>query len=386
MRRWVLLFVVVVLAVSARSAWSEDGAAERPLADDLRRRLFKFYGERGQELAYKYELQESEEPPAWACDEDAPIFRFVQITDVHLTPARRKLLLAALGFISAEVRPAFVAITGDNASPGRLRDFKQVLDAHLSAPRFVLRGDNWPEGFTDVFGAADWSFRLGGITFVGASLDRDIRDAGIGVFEPDTVLWIAGRLDAARRDPVVFFMHEPLVPATFLDAPRLLALFESRGNVVATVTGHLHHDYETRGRGTVHMVAPAFGPHRDHPFKVFNVHPDHITVRTVKFRDGGFRYVTLFQRIDFREGTRLAPPADPGERSAWLSPSAMHAPPPREIVFDPALARRAGELVPHAAAFLITSGRAGEVIGDVAEMLAESERITTRPTGTVEGH
>ena len=366
---------VLLIAPAARAAEARRS--------DLHMRLLKLYRERGQEIGYRYELRESSEAPGWARAEGEPLFRFVHLTDIHHSPRRRDLLVRALAFISDEVKPAFTVITGDNAGSSDLdaqRAFKQLLDEGLSAPYFILRGDNWPQGFTEVFGPADWSFRVGGMAFVGASIDRDVLDAGIGVFDAETFLWLVGRLDANRDRPLVYFQHVNLVPATFLDAPRLLGQFEARGNVVATVTGHLHRDHETARLGIVHIVGPAFGPHRDHPFKVFRVYPDHITVRTAKFRDGRFRYVNVYQRVAFPERTRLAPPADPEDRARWLSIAQYDAPPPREIVFDPTLALRCGELLPHAAQFLIETGRAGELWADLIDVMVDAVGVVSAAT------
>ena len=338
------------------------------------RKAVQFYRERGKELGRKYELKESAEAPAWAADEADPLFRFVHITDVHYHPRLRKLLLEALHYISNKVRPAFVVMTGDNAGSARLvrqRAFKRMLDGSLHVPCFILRGDNWPQGFTEVFGDPNWSFVCGGVGFVGASLDRDAINLGIGVLSETTFTWIRERLDAHADRPVLYFQHVNVMPPTFLDAPKLLTELQSRRNVVATVTGHLHRDYETRLRGIVHVIGPGFGPHDEHGFKVFNVHADHITVRTIKWRGGKFQYVTLYQRIDFPGHLQLKPPVDVGRRAEWLGIAGYCAPAAREVVLDSALAGRMLELIPPLLSFIPLTGRAQEIWADLGDLTAD---------------
>jgi len=331
---------------------------------------------RGRELGLKYELKETSHVPEWAQNEPEPRFRFVQLTDIHWTSGLNKLFVYTLRYISRTIQPAFVVITGDNTGSSdlaRQRVFKRQLDSCLRVPYFIQRGDNWPKGFTEVFGSSNWSFCCGGVAFVGAAIDRDIPNLGIGTFDEDTFQWILGRFDAHRDKPVIYFQHVNVMPPTFLDAPRLRREMESRTNVVATVTGHLHRDYETRVGHILHLVGPAFGPHEEHPFKVFNVYADHITVRTVKYRNG-HQFVRLYQRIDFPQDLRLRDAGGPTQPAI----TDYQAPPPREVVFDNSLAERMLELVPPLMASIQYTGRAQEIYADIGELLAEINKAAVK--------
>jgi len=354
-----------VLAAALGCASSVSAAEKQTSLPPIYRKAIELYQKKGHALGRKYELKESSEVPEWARSEPAPLWRFVHITDPHYTPRLEIRLRQALQFVSREVRPKFVAFTGDIAPSARQRTFRQILDDELRVPWYMVRGDNWPQGFTQAFGDVNWSFTCGGVGLVGASIDRDMVGHGIGIFDQGTHQWVQSQLEAHRGRPVVFFMHENFLPPTFLDAPKLRQDFESRGNVVATVTGHLHYDYELRHQGILHIIGPAFGPHEEHPFKVFEIHPDHITVRTVKWRDNRFQYVCLHQRIGFPTGLTHDPPSSSAAIGNYT------ALPHKELVPDPALAGRVLELLPHLMAFVQLTGRSEEIWADVNELMVE---------------
>ncbi len=299
---------LTVLILAAALAAPAGGQAAFP---PLYHKAMAFIQKRGPELGLKYELQEQAAVPQWAKGEPEPLFRFVHMTDLHYNRRVDPFLRKALRMIREDIKPAFVVSTGDLCNTRQQPALRRVLEQGLAGiPHYATRGDNWPWGFGEAFGPYDWSFTCGGVGFVAAALDRDIVGLGIGLFEPDTWQWLTAALDSYAGRPVVFFMHENVMPPTFLDAPRLLRAIQARPYVVATVSGHLHYDYAIRIAGQLHLVGPGFGPHPRHPFKVYEVHRDHITVRTVKWRGGRFQYVTLYQRIDFPGGMRLALPAN----------------------------------------------------------------------------
>ena len=359
------------LALALSCGFPATAAAQAPKLPTLYYRALDLYSKKGAQLGHKYELKESADVPERARDEPKPLWRFVHITDTHYHPGLAGHVRDALRFISNEVEPRFVVFTGDLAPPALGRALKGIIDQGLGVPWHAVRGDNWPQGFSKTFGDANWSFVCGGMGFVGASLDRDIVGVGIGVFEDDTYEWIRSRLDAHKRRPTILFMHQNLMPPTFLDAARLRLDVEARPNVVATVTGHLHYDYATRLGRVLHMVGPGFGPHPEHPFKVFDVHADHITVRTVKWRDGKFQYVRLYQRVDFPPGMKLDPPSSQARRAEWMRADKYSAGPARELVNDPALAERMLELLPHLLAFIPLTGRGPEIWADLGGLMAE---------------
>ena len=82
---------------------SGDGTAS---GENVYRRITRF--------VRSFEIEEQKAPPPWF-PAGAPLFRFVQITDVHLNARHERLLAEACKFINEHVRPAFVVVTGDNA-------------------------------------------------------------------------------------------------------------------------------------------------------------------------------------------------------------------------------------------------------------------------------
>ncbi len=296
MTRWLLL-----LALSAPLAAQ---SAEERLDDVI------------QEMGRRLELREVDEVPTWAARTDEPLFRFVQLADIHLTRGRRPILVEALAYVSAELKPDFVLLTGDNTSDYSLeghRELRAILDEGLSVPWYAIRGDNDARHFAEVFGSTRWSFDWGGVHFVGCGLDRDVEGLGIGTFAPDTWEWLEEDLDRATGRPTIYLQHEPCFPPTFLDAPRLALLLTSRPGVVAVVNGHLHFDLEFR-LAKPHLSAIALGPNDRHGLKVYSVYPDGIVARTHWRTEDGFRPVKIFQRIPFPEETRLSGD-DPRERT-----------------------------------------------------------------------
>jgi hypothetical protein len=300
----------------------------------------------------RLELKESPAPPAWYRGGE-PRFRFVQITDVHLNPPRERLLREACAFVNGQVKPAFVILTGDNAGSSRAaaqQHLHDLLTRSLEAPFFVIRGDNWPQNLTGVFGSFQWSFDLGGVHFVASGLDVDVADLGIGRFLPETWTWLEDDLKRNAHRPIVYFQHEPTQPPTFLDAPRLDRLFEASPGVVLTMTGHLHLDIESRTDRVVHIVGPALGPSTRHGFKVVEVYPDQFVVRTVERVENAYRFVNKYQRV---------PLPAPFSRTIETEPVKIRnliRRPARATTFDRSLLWRQPEI---GAAFAAYAGRIG---------------------------
>ncbi len=286
------------------------------------------------------EVKERATPPSWY-PPGPVLFRFVQISDVHLNPHTEPFLRAACAFVNERIEPAFVVVTGDNAgssTPAAQRGFRDLLAASLKAPWFVIRGDNWPRNFTAVFGSFQWSFDCGGIHLIASGLDVDVENLGIGRFLPESLTWIREDLNRNGDRPVVYFQHEPIQPPTFLDARRLDRLLESNPNVLLTMSGHLHMDLASRTGRVVHIIAPALGPSSGHGFKVAEVYGDRLVIRTVEYVKKRYRYVKKYQRIDIPENLRRTLAAEkPRIKNITKRP-------PRDTSFDNRLLWRQAEL------------------------------------------
>jgi hypothetical protein len=285
------------------------------------------------------EVKKTESPPAWARVKATPLFRFAQITDIHLTRKREPLLRTALRFIDHEVKPTFVAITGDNAGHGsveRQKRLKSILHGELKAPHYIVRGDNWARNFSTVFGSTRYAFECGGIRFVFTGLDRDEEGRGIGGFSEDTWEWMRRELSPELPVSVILVMHENIQPPLFVHAGKLDGLAERSTAVAATLTGHLHFDLEFKAGRVTHVLAPALGPHENHPFKVYDVYEDLVGVRTVEWTGKEFAWVEKYQRIDLPH--RARPPSDPPIEAYRELPA-------RETTFDMRMKDHTGSLM-----------------------------------------
>lgn len=283
--------------------------------------------------AERFEVEPLPEPPAWAKDEGAPIFRFVQYADIHHWEDSG--LLLAIDHTNREIKPDWVVLTGDNISAPYTeehhRHLKGLLE-RLSCPSYVIKGDNDAREFEKVFGSSRWSFDCGGVHFVAAALDYDAEGAGIGYLDRSTWRWLRTDLDAHRDRPTIFFMHVNVVPPDFLDAARLGLELSLRGNVVATITGHIHDDLEYRVGRMTHILCPGLGPHGRHGFKSYDVYADHITVRTYEVEGDAYAFANKWQRIPF--GRRLR--ADASKGKAVVNFAAAE---PLPTTFTPGLTR-----------------------------------------------
>lgn len=302
--------------------------------------------------------------------EKTPLWSFVWLSDMHLDGTRLESMAKCLHYIDAELQPHFVLLTGDNnahadppADPSRpeplgvrqQRFLKAFLEEHLKRSFVLITGDNWRDGFDQVFGPHQFSFDCGGLHFMLLDPDRVHHGAGLeglSVFEEKTWEWMRQDLDRHRDQATIVAIHEPVIPPTFLDAPRLLRLLDRYPNVVAVLQGHLHIDLEFQRDGTLYLVAPSLGRSPSPALKVLDVHPEGLVVRTVADAQaqGRWELTSRRQKIAIPPALRgrLGKPSGPRFVAAEYSYVPAHP-----IVDDPALAPRAGELFTNALEMLL---------------------------------
>ncbi len=290
------------------------------------------------------------------------LWTFAWVSDIHLDESRREFVAKAFRHLDEDLRPRFLLITGDNnAIPSadrggappeplgvrRQRYFKDFLQRHLKTPSVVIPGDNWPEGFDRVFGAKQFSFDFGGLHFLLLAPDRMLRGQGaegLSVFDEATWAWIRQDLERGPRRPTLVAIHEPFVPCTFLDAPRLRRLVDRFPQVIGALQGHLHVDLEFRSGHRAWWVAPSLGKSKPPAFKVVEVHADALVLRTVEYVPATDRFVMTQRRqrlhLDLPHLDRPLLPETPG-----FSMENYRCVPPKPLVNDPALAGRSLELL-----------------------------------------
>ncbi len=237
-------------------------------------------------------------PPAAPPPAAAPVLSFAWVSDLHLDAATLESARAAFRWIDETLAPDFVLFTGDNnsmpapprspAAPEpqgvrRHRFFKEFLAAHLRAPAVVIPGDNWPDGFDQVFGASQRSFDCAGLHFLLLAPDRSCKQAGmegLSVFDAGTLAWVRKDLEANRDKPTVAAIHEPIHPPSFLDAILMRRLLAPHPQVLAVFQGHIHVEMNLAADGKAYLTAPALKPSAAPALKQVLVFPDRLAVRT----------------------------------------------------------------------------------------------------------
>ncbi len=298
--------------------------------------------------------------PAGRAVEQEPLFRFVWISDMHLDSSRLELTVEAFHHIDQQLRPNFVMITGDNSayapprpagaeslSLRRQKCLKRFLGDHLQTPYVIIPGDNWPQQFDRVFGPMQYSFDYGGLHFIFLSIDRAChapKTEGLAVLDDATWAWLKGDLERSRRKPVIVVQHEPIVPPTFLDAPRLENLLNRYPNVLAGFHGHLHAQLTERTRHRPYLVCPALGPNPHPAMQLVLVYREAIVLRTLEYAKTGkrFEFTEKRQEIPVPAALRTALQRPEQGPFSMKNYDAVAAHPHRNA---PELAGRAGEFL-----------------------------------------
>jgi hypothetical protein len=324
-------------------------------------------------LARSFEVKPLAAKPDWAGAPSPPLLVFAWMSDLHLDGGERTpMIRAACHTVRDTVRPHFVVFTGDNSaddppvsgaraalplSHRRQLAFKDFLAAELGLPAATIPGDNWHEDAEKVFGPTRFSFTAAGLRLVFLSPDRQAPGVeGCDVFDPPTWEWLARDLEAHRDQATLVFLHENLMPPTFLDAPRLEQFLLTQPQVLATLSGHLHLDLEFRRGNLAHFVCPAMAPGARPGFKVVALYPDRLVLNTWEYDAAAKRFSPslTWQRLDIPDGA-LRRALRPVDRRRLLSEdrSAMPALPLRE---DASLLSRQGELVMPMLQFVMERG------------------------------
>ncbi|MDW8037810.1 MAG: metallophosphoesterase [Thermoguttaceae bacterium] len=324
-------------------------------------------------------------PPDWA-NPDAPLlFSFAWLTDMHLDGSNHQQMEKTLGWIRQELKPTFLLLTGDNSAfvPAgggsgqpvlrnlrRQQYLQQWLAEHWKGPYAIIPGDNWPEGFEGVFGPRQYRLACGGLHLLMLAPDAMHHGPGLeglSAFDPETLDWLRKDLEKYRLHPTLVAIHEPIYPPTFIDAPRVRKILKEFPQVIGVLQGHLHIDLELRDGQQQYLVAPAVGPGLPPAFKYLQVYRHILIIRTAELdpKSGQWRLANKWQKIHIpppfqqvlepvaeashstsRSDSRMASgtesPSWPGRQKPLLILSWR---PPQPVRDDPALVRRANELL-----------------------------------------
>lgn len=275
------------------------------------------------QIARSMEIAPMENEPEWV-RKDEPLFRLGWFSDLHLIDLDSiERSAQACHQFRDELKPLAVLLTGDNCglpdellldSRVRERDLarqlwlKDFLAKELALPAIVLPGDNWPNGFTEIFGPDKRSFDFAGIHFILFAMDeRDSTREGCQRVCAENLEWLADDLKANEDKPAIFIMHEPLLPPTFLEADKLRAIIDKAPNLILALGGHLHLDLQFKRNHWTQWCAPSIGRSHRPAFKMLSFYDDCIIMTSYELseEDGKFLPARKWQRVTIPEQFKL---------------------------------------------------------------------------------
>lgn len=155
-------------------------------------------------------------------DNHPQVFRFAQLTDLHLSPYNpnpTEDLLRSVAQINATDSIDFVLVTGDLTEEGdraTMKKVKSCLDL-LKVPYYTVLGNHetkWSDSgctaFGEIFGSERFEFEHKGILFLGFNSGPLMRMA-YGHVVPQDIRWMTEKMEKAGKDkPVILVTHYPL--------------------------------------------------------------------------------------------------------------------------------------------------------------------------------
>ena len=304
------------------------------------------------ELAKRFEVKPRPEPD-WARTEQPPLATIAWLSDMHLGSSKgaEGTVKIALNQLRDEIRPDLTLFTGDNNAifdkndkgpidERRQKWLKRFIETELNLPYAIIPGDNWPWDFERVFGSPTRSFDFKGIHFILTATDSMARtNDSCAIFFKDTKKWLQQDLIENKDKPCFLVIHETAFPPAFLDAPWLDGLMTRHQSALAVLSGHIHMDLEFKRNGYTQFVCPAMGPVKCPSFKMLQIHPNQIIIRSYELADGKFALVSKWQRIAIPSKLRKDITAE-----APSTITNLKTMPERPKVLDNSLAKRAKEI------------------------------------------
>lgn len=187
-------------------------------------------------------------------------FRFVQLTDLHLSPQNSKPtedLLRSIAQINTTDSIDFVLVTGDITEEGdrlSMEKVKSCLDL-LKVPYYVTLGNHetkWSDSgctaFAEIFGGERFKFEHKGFLFLGFNSGPLMRMA-YGHVVPQDIQWMKKTMqEAGKEKPVILVTHYPIKEG---DVDNWYELTDAVRpyNIRLFVGGHYHSDRNLRYDG-----------------------------------------------------------------------------------------------------------------------------------------
>lgn len=303
------------------------------------------------ELASKFELKATNQPPEWAQRQDKPLFQMAWMCDMHIESQQALEFNAMiLRQIREKIHPIALIVGGDSWGLGntpvkRQERFRNFLLENLGDDigTIVIPGDNWPQGFDKVFGPSKFAFTVGGFRFICSAMDMAGSKNGCSVFSLDTFNWLKTQLNQAGKAPVIYIQHEPVEPPMTISSPKLAEMLDNTPNAILALGGHMHLDLAFSRKHWQQWVCPSTIPKiKEHSaFKVISFYRDAIICQNwQKEADSNtFSPVNKFLQVtipaEFRDGL---------SETQKFTKEDFQAMPPRGLISDPELDAYSQEL------------------------------------------
>ena len=217
------------------------------------------------------------------------IFRFAQLTDIHLSennPNPTEDLLRSIAQINATDSLDFVLVTGDLTEEGdnaTLHKVKQCLDL-LRYPYYTVMGNHetkWSESgctmFAKIFGGERFSFFHKGIQFIGFNTGPFMRMA-FGHVKPQDISWIQSTIKD-KKQPVILVTHYPILEGDVDNWYELTDAIKPY-NIRLFVGGHYHRNKQSTYDGIPGVLIRSNLRDKDAlpGYGIYEVSPDSIIV------------------------------------------------------------------------------------------------------------
>ena len=181
------------------------------------------------------------------------LFRFAQLTDVHLNPTNETPtigLLRSIAQINATDSIDFVLVTGDLTEHGDRATMRKVKDclSLLKVPYYVCLGNHettWSESgctaFSDIFGPETFKFEDHNIVFLGFNSGPLLRMA-YGHVSPADILWLKSELAKAQKNnkKAILVTHYPMMEGDVDNWYDVTDAVRPYGCVRLFIGGHYH--------------------------------------------------------------------------------------------------------------------------------------------------
>jgi outer membrane protein assembly factor BamB len=244
-------------------------------------------------------------------DKTPQTFRFIHITDTHLTANGNieplKKLVADIN--AMDPAPAFVIDTGDVTEAGRPEEFQRFLEGTtgLKVPFYCAPGNHdtrWgplgKEAFSNAFKKLYQSFDYGGCHFV--ILDSTVLLEHWGHFDASQLEWLEKDLKKLKKEtPVFLFFHHWVGrERNMVDNQERLLRIIAPYNVVGMFVGHGHSDIQWKVNGIDCFMARGL---YQGSYNIVDVDPGRVDVRRWR-KENGDKEPAVITSIPLKAGHR----------------------------------------------------------------------------------